>query len=194
MYKSLIGDVLFQTQLLAFDRDLVASARARGCPCGGALHSGDYQRKPRGLCRGLGPEHSRRFSLACAVDGCRKRAMPASFRFLGPKVYVATLVILLTALRLGPTAARLRRLAAETGVDRRTLARWRQWWLKAFQESAFWRAAQALFMPPADPALIPLALLDRFAGSPEARLLSLLRLLSPITGGAAARPASRQPV
>jgi hypothetical protein len=188
MYKSLIGDVHFQTRLLAFDRDLAESARARGCPCGGPLHSGDYQRKPRALCPSLGLEHGRRFSLACAVDGCRKRATPSSFRFLGPKVYVATLVILLTVLQLGPTEGRPRRLAAETGVDRRTLARWRQWWLKAFQESPFWRAAQALFMPPADPALIPLSLLDRFAGSPEERLLSLLRLLPPITGGAAAQP------
>jgi hypothetical protein len=192
MYKSLIGDVLFQTQLLAFDRDIAASARARGCPCGGARHCGDYQRKPRGLCRSLGPEHSRRVSLACAERDCRKRHTPASFRFLGRKVYVATLVILLTALQLGPTAARLRRLAAETGVDRGTLARWRRWWTRTLQESRFWREARAAFMPPADPALVPLSLLDRFDGSPEARLLSLLQFLLPITGGAAG-PDSGQP-
>jgi hypothetical protein len=192
MYRSLIGDIHFQARLLEFDRDLQAQARERRCPCGGALHRGDYQRKPRGLCRDLGPEHSRRFSLACAVDGCRKRSLPASFRFLGPKVYVATLVILLTVLQQGPTAARLQRLAAETGVDRRTLLRWRRWWLETFQESRFWQAARAAFMPPADPGLIPLCLLDRFDGSPEARLLSLLRFLLPITGGGV-QPASGQP-
>jgi hypothetical protein len=123
------------------------------------------------------------------VGGCRKRKPPASFRFLGPKVYVFTLVILLTVLQQGPTEARLRRLAAETGVDRRTLLRWREWWLKSFQESPFWQVARAAFMPPADPALIPLSLLDRFAGSSEERLLALMRLLLPITGGAAAQPA-----
>ena len=126
------------------------------------------------------------------MDGCRKRSLPASFRFLGPKVYVATLVILLTVLQQGPTAARLQRLAAETGVDRRTLLRWRRWWLETFQESRFWQAARAAFMPPADPGLIPLCLLDRFDGSPEARLLSLLRFLLPITGGGV-QPASGQP-
>jgi hypothetical protein len=148
MYRSLIGDIHFQAQLLEFDRDLRAQVRARGCPCGGALHGGDYQRKPRGLSPNLGPEHSRRFSLACAVDGCRKRNLPASFRFLGPKVHVATLVTLLTVLQQGSTPARLRRLAAETGVDRRTLRRWRRWWLETFQESRLWQAARAAFMPP----------------------------------------------
>jgi hypothetical protein len=53
-----------------------------------------------------------------AVDGCRKRATPSSFRFLGPKVYVATLMILLTVLQLGPTEGRPRRLAAETATAR----------------------------------------------------------------------------
>lgn len=188
MYMSLIGDIHFQKQLLEFDRDLAARARARGCPCGGALHSGDYQRKPRGLHRDLDPEHCRRFSFACAVDGCRARNTPSSFRFLGPKVYVATLAVLLAALQHGPSGVRLQRLAAETGVDRRTLRRWREWWLKSFQKSRFWQEAAAAFMPPADPHLIPLSLLDRFVGSPEERLLSLLRLLLPISGGASAQP------
>lgn len=187
MYSPLIGGILFQTQLLAFDSDLAASARAQGCGCGGTIHSGDYQRKPRGLHPGLGPEHARRFSFACAIDGCRKRKTPASFRFLGRKVYLATLVILLAVLQQGPSQRRLQRLAAETGVDRRTLLRWREWWLKAFQASAFWQAARAAIMPPAEAALIPASLLERFAGTPEEQLLSLLRFLAPITGGAARR-------
>jgi hypothetical protein len=38
--------------------------------------------------RQLGPEHNRRYSFCCAVDGCRSRATPPSLRFLGPKVSV----------------------------------------------------------------------------------------------------------
>ena len=185
MYKSVLADASFQKQLLECDRDLAAKARAQGCRCGGALHAGPYQRKPRGVPTGLGEDYSRRFSFSCAVDGCRKRETPSSFRFLGAKVYVSTLVILLTVLQQGPTEARLQRLSAIPGVDRRTLRRWREWWLTRFQESRFWQEAKAMFMPPADPARIPSALLDRFTGSPQERLLALLRLLLPITGGAA---------
>jgi hypothetical protein len=182
-----MADAIFHKQLLAFDRDLAATARAKGCSCRGVLHSGDFNRKPRGAPRGLGDDHARRFSFNCSVRRCRKRNTPSSLRFLGRKVYVATVVILAAALQHGATEARLQHLAAVPGVDRRTLRRWREWWLKAFQESRFWQAAKAAFMPPADAASIPLSVLDRFAGAPEARLLTLLRFLLPITGGASAR-------
>ncbi len=36
--------------LLEADRELAAEARAKGCSCGGKLHSARYRRKPR---RGL---------------------------------------------------------------------------------------------------------------------------------------------
>jgi hypothetical protein len=41
----------------------------------------------------LGREHDQRFSFCCAVDGCRSRATPPSLRFLGPKVYIAAIVV-----------------------------------------------------------------------------------------------------
>jgi hypothetical protein len=45
----------------------------------------------------------------------------------------------------------------------------------------------AAFMPPLDLALVPDALLDRFAGDATAKLISLLRFLGPLTGGAPAQ-------
>ena len=186
MYKSVMADAIFHNQLLEFDRDLAIRARAQGCSCRGALHSGDFQRKPRGVPRGLGDDCARRFCFSCSIRRCRKRTTPSSLRFLGRKVYVSTLVVL-AALQNGATEARLQRLAAVPGVDRRTLRRWRDWWLKAFQKSRFWQAAKAAFMPPADPALIPLSLLSRFTGTPQGRLLALLRFILPITGGASAQ-------
>jgi hypothetical protein len=68
--------------------------------------------------------------------------------------------------------------------------RWRTWWRETFAESAFWRAARAAFMPPVAAGLLPASLLERFAGDDEARLVALLRLLGPITGGAGLAPAS----
>ena len=185
MYASLLADATSHNFLLACDQDLAIQARRRGCRfCRSALHSGDYRRKPRGrLCR-LGPEHDWRFSLCCARHGCRTRKTPPSLRFLGPKVYLAATIILLTLLHEGATAARMRRLTELIRIDRRTIKRWRGWWRDCFTATPFWQAARAAFMPPVDEKRIPAALLERFAGSSaEKRMIALLRFLAPITGG-----------
>ncbi len=189
MYQAVLADARFYEQLLVFDRDLSATARAARCwRCGGVLHSASYDRKPRGCPAGLGEEYAERFSFCCAVDGCRKRTTPPSLRFLGRKVYLATVVTLISAMRHGLTASRLRQLAGVLGIDRRTVARWRIWWLSTFtsEESAFRPIAAAAFMPPVDTTTLPASLLDRFLGGIEQQLISLLRFLGPLTGGASA--------
>ena len=103
--------------------------------------------------------------------------------FLGRKVYLATVVTLVCALQHGARSAR-RRLSDHLGVSRRTVARWREWWLRSFAAGRFWKAASAAFMPPVQPSRLPASLLERFAGSAEERLVALLRFLAPITGGA----------
>jgi hypothetical protein len=173
--------------LLVFDRDIADSARAARCwLCGGALHSASYDRKPRGCPGGLGQEYAERFSFCCAVDGCRKRTTPPSLRFLGRKVYLATVVTLISAMLHGTTPARLMRLSIMPGIDRRTLARWRAWWLSSFTDGPFALVAKATFMPPVEIASLPASLLDRFAGDIAERLTSLLRFVAPLTGGASA--------
>ena len=138
MYQAVLADAKFHEQLLVFDRDLAASARAARCwLCGGALHSASYDRKPRGCPGGLCQEYAERFSFCCAVDGCRKRTTPPSLRFLGRHVYLATVVTLISALMLGTTPSRLARLSVVPGIDRRTLARWRAWWRSTFTDSPF---------------------------------------------------------
>jgi hypothetical protein len=187
VYQAVLADAKFHEQLLAFDRDLAASARAARCwLCDGALHSASYDRKPRGGPAGLAPEYAERFSFCCAVDGCRKRTTPPSLRFLGRRVYLATVVTLISALMLGTTPSRLARLSVVPGLDRRTLARWRAWWRSTFTDSPFAPVAMAALVPPVDIAGLPVALLDRFAGDLQQRLLSLLRFLGPLTGGASA--------
>jgi hypothetical protein len=71
-------------------------------------------------------------------------------------------------------------------LDRRTLARWRAWWLSTFTEGPFVLAAEASFMPPVDTASLPASLLGRFAGDVAERLTALLRFVAPLTGGASA--------
>ncbi len=190
MYQAVLADTKFHEQLLAFDRDLASSARAARCRlCGGALHSGSYARKPRGGPAGLvtgqlGRAYAERFSFCCAVDGCRKRATPPSLRFLGRRVYLATVVTLISALLLGTTPSRLARLSVVPGLDRRTLARWRAWWRSTFTDSPFAPVALAAMVPPIDITALPVSLLERFAGDMREQLIALLRFLGPLTGEA----------
>ena len=184
LYATLLADTRFHDLLLACDRDLADDCRAEGCEaCSGPLHSANYNRKPRGRGCRLDPEHDRRFSFCCAVDGCRGRETPASLRFLGRRVYVAAVVVLIAILQHGATASRLERLSEVVCVDRRTVARWRRWWRDTFTASPFWQTARARFMPPVDQAHIPATLLERFAGDVREQLVALLRFLGPISGG-----------
>lgn len=200
MYQALLADARFHALLLAFDRDLANAARRAGCAlCDGVLHSARYRRKPRGrLCK-LGDEHDWRFSYCCAVDGCRTRATPPSLRFLGRKVYLAAMVVLVAIMRHGITEPRIKQLSEAAGISRRTIARWRRWWHKVFTATPFWQVARAAFMPPVDQDRLPAALLERFSDDgvscsnapggaqlsehSHRQLIALLRFIEPLTGG-----------
>lgn len=182
MCHALLRDANLYDQLLTFDHDLAAEARAGGCGfCGGILHSARYPRKPRGGLDELGPGYATRLSFCCAVNGCRRRTTPPSVRYLGRRVYLGAIVVLVTAMLGGITAARAARLREWLGVSGRTLKRWRVWWREAFVASPFWRGAQGRFMPPVATEALPASLLERFAGDERTRLLHALGFLAPLT-------------
>jgi hypothetical protein len=186
LYADLIGDARLYAFLGACDRELAAEARAGGClVCGGPVHAARYPRKPRGGPADLGTACDTRESFCCARDGCRKRRTPPSLRFLGRKVYLGAVVVLVAAMRHGPTPTRVARLRALVGASPRTLARWRWWWREAFATSAFWRAAAGRFGTPVARERLPASLLERFAGDARAQLVAVLRFLGPITSGSA---------
>jgi hypothetical protein len=181
--QNILADKRFYELLLGFDRQIADAAHEGRCSrCGTKLHCGSFARKPRGVPAGLGPEHRERFSFCCAARECRKRETPGSLRFLGRKVFLGAMVVLITAMQSGLNPARARQLDALVGVSRRTVVRWRDWWCRVFTESPFWRA-QGAFVPPVTTAELPTSLLTRFAGAIEQQLLSLLRFLVPITTG-----------
>lgn len=182
MYQTILNDASFYRVLLKLDEDLAERARQRGCACGGKLHSARYPRKPRGTPEEVQEDYSRRQSFCCAEEGCRKRTTPASFRFLSRRVYVAAVVVLITALRHGATPARVAQLRGIVGVSRRTLERWRQWWLEEFPQSSFWRWASGQFAWPLDEQTLPFSLLESFRKpGAEERTIDLLRLILPLT-------------
>jgi hypothetical protein len=67
------------------------------------------------------------------------------------------------------------------GVTRSTVERWRRWWLSTLVESPFWRIARGFFATPLEEEQLPGALLERFQGDAAAKLIGLLKLLSPLS-------------
>ena len=165
------------------DDELAQKCQAGGClKCEeGKLHRSDYRRKPRG-----GPEEGKeverwRDSFCCDQDGCRKRHTPPSVRFLGRKVYWGVVVVLMAAMQHGVKPARVELLRERLGIDRRTLERWRAWWLRTFVQSQFWKEARARFMPVPCQKTLPWSLCEVFQIDRLDRLLKLLQFLRPMT-------------
>jgi hypothetical protein len=186
LHEKFIHNVRLHKLLVMFDHDLARAARARGCSCGGKLHSAHYPRKPRGVPANVREFYRERLSLCCAEDTCRERTTPPSLRFLGRRVYVGGTMLLVSIMVNGGRRAQLSELSREFGVNRRTLARWREWWCTTFVQTRFWQAEQAAFAPSVDQSRLPASMFERVLGRPLRRLVKLLRFLTPITGRAAA--------
>jgi hypothetical protein len=108
---------------------------------------------------------------------------PPSVRFLGRKVYLGAMVILISAMRQGPTPRRVRELSTLFGADAATIARWQAFWRDHIPQTPFWKVARARLIPVVDVALLPLSLLDAFLRTkdPCQDWGHLLRFLSPLT-------------
>jgi hypothetical protein len=185
MYASILGDASFHAFCLEADRDLAERTRQGRCiHCGAALHRADYLRHPRGLGQRvteLGPEFAVCFSFCCGARGCRRRHQAPSLRFLGRRIYLFAMVLLISAMRQGAsprTAGELKRLF---GVDRRTLARWRTWWQAAFPRADLWRAARGLLRRSISEDGLPRSLLELLAEQASdlrERVMAALKFLS----------------
>jgi hypothetical protein len=183
MYHDLPGAASFWSFLFAIDQDLAETARRNACSCGGRLHCANYLRKPRGTLVQLSEPQCKRLSFCCDRDGCRKRVTPPSVRFLGPKVYLGAVIIVISAMRQGPTPRRVRELSKRFGADRRTIARWQVFWRERFPQTPFWKIALARLVPIVEIVSLPYSLVDAFL-SRNHRCRGwtlLLRFLSPIT-------------
>jgi hypothetical protein len=187
MYHVLFRDASFWDFLFDVDQGLAATAKQKGCSCGGQLHRARYPRKPRGGCRNLPKSYGYRLSFCCDRDGCRKRTTPPSVRFLGRKIYLGAVVVLVAAMRQGPSPRRVRRLSELFDVDERTVVRWRVFWSEHFPQTPYWKANRGRLAPRVDITHLPRALLDAFVHRDDSRedWKRLLEFLSPmtITGG-----------
>jgi len=180
---AVLQDPAFFRFLTRIDEELASATRLRRCPgCGGPLHVADYPRKPRGCPAAVQEEYSRRLSFTCGR--CDARATPPSVRFAGRRVYLAVVLMLVSA----PGSASTRALGDRLRVAAITLKRWRRWWREGFPSTPFWRSVCERFMPPVTISQLPQSLLDRFETSAIAeRLTQALRFIAPLSTRAMVR-------
>jgi hypothetical protein len=167
--------------LTTIDAAIVERAAKEPCrDCGGPLHRGDYPRKPRGgLLAIAGEAFGRRFSLCCGREGCRHRVTPPSVRFLGRRVYVGAVVILVSAVALAVATASA--VTRTTGVPARTTRRWLRWWRGPFTTTAPFVDLSARLVPAPDRCRLPTSLLERLGRNRTSCLAKLMTWLAPIT-------------
>jgi hypothetical protein len=168
--------------LVELDEAVTRRVAAEGCPvCGGPLHRGDYERKPRGaLIAPAGEAFARRFSLCCGREGCRKRALPPSVRFLGRRVYLGAVVILASIVALALRSAV--QIPHQTGVPARTTRRWLGWWQGPFLHTGVFVSICARLIG-VDVGRVPASIVDRLQGTGTQRVRTMLELLAPLTTG-----------
>jgi hypothetical protein len=177
-----LNDSNFYRLLFRIDQSMAIEEQKGGCSCGGVLHSARYPRKPRGIRSVLDASYDYRLSFCCATEGCRRRRTPPSVRFLGRKVYLSVIVVLITALHHGLTEKRRRHLIEVLDIAPQTLSRWRQFWRETFPQSRCWQAERGGFVPPIEVMQLPGALLGRLtAEALSDRVCQLLLLICPVT-------------
>jgi len=141
----------FLYYLYYFDQLIAEDVKSSGCQhCGSPLHNAHYSRKPRGI-----PRHcelvslfSTRFSFCCSQRECRKRHTPASVRFLGRRVYVALIFMLVSSdISTAYQKENIKPSRAEPAkpVSKQTQHRWLSWWGKTFKQSSKWRYLKGFY-------------------------------------------------
>lgn len=184
MCHSFALDASFWLNLSQLDRSIADQIQCQGCPhCAGKLHVANYPRKPRGEHRSLlGANYTQRLSFCCSQ--CRKRTTPPSLRFLGRKVYLGSVIIVLSAGVDALNQQQRNTLLETLQVPLQTLHRWRRWWSEHVPDTPTWKALGGWFSPPIVAKHLPGELLARLQGSTvSVRLQQLLVLIKALTTG-----------
>lgn len=126
MCHAFVSDSRFYQFSFRMDQEIANEVQQNGCAhCGATLHVACYPRKPRGCA--LDESCKIRLSFCCASDGCRRRCTPPSVRFLGRKVYLGAMVVLVMAMQHGLSAKRRQQPSAKIQIladDRRLPRVW----------------------------------------------------------------------
>ena len=169
--------------IYTLDKLVAQECKKKPCPyCGGPLHFANYQRKPRGEPCELPDEYLTRFSLCCAKQGCRRRVMPPSCRFLGRKIYWFPVIICVVSdIQSLPLKSNELKLPKHLQISRNTLGRWSLFFQDEFPKSAQWQSIRGLVSAKVKNDKLPLSLVDHFSKLKKTlgnALFSCLKFLS----------------
>lgn len=183
MLPELLRRVSLFKVLHQIDQDLAEKCRQSGCPhCKGPLHYSPYYRKPRGGPRELPEEYSKRFSLCCSREECRKRTLPPSCLFLGRKVYwKAVILVNMTLHQRRPDGISANQLMRMFSICRKTIIRWLGYFHNVFPRSSGWQCVRGQVQAAVSDQGLPGNLLCYFiirASSPFTGLVNYLRFLA----------------
>jgi hypothetical protein len=108
--------------------------------------------------------------------------LPPSVLFWGRRVYWASVLLVVTALRQGRDQGyTVEKLKALCGVTRPTLTRWLSYFRQIFPCSQSWRRLSGRLMPPVSEDELPGGIIERFVqawGDPERGLMDCLRAIA----------------
>ncbi len=157
--------------------------RQKQCPhCQGPLYYANYFRKPRGEPEGLPEEYFLQFSLCCGKEGCRKRLIPPTCRFLGRKVYwYAAILTIVSDWQNKIQNMTISELAGKIGISRNTLKRWIYFFKNTFPVSFQWRKIRGRVSTIVKNAHLPGSLINFYLqqqSNIEKALISCLNFLS----------------
>ena len=125
------------------------------------------------------PRQCARVFVATNADGEQLQSRCA---FSGDGSILGSLWFLLSGMQSGVTDTLINELQLHLGAARRTLQRWRHWWLEIFVATPFWNLGRGRFMPPIEHAALPNSLLERFSGmDAHSQLVRCLQFLAPLS-------------
>ncbi len=167
--------------------DLATAERYREmkCPhCKGPLYYANYLRKPRGEPEGLSEEYFLQFSLCCGKEGCRRRLIPPTCRFLGKNIYwYAVIITIVSDWQHATDSMPISRLAEKVGISRNTLKRWINLFKEIFPESHSWKKIRGRVSPAIKNDTLPGSLLNFYRNQFPSIEKALIRCLSFLSQG-----------
>lgn len=157
--------------------------RQKRCPyCQGPLHYANYPRKPRGEPDGVPEEYFLQFSLCCGKEGCRRRLIPPTCRFLGRKVYwYAAILTIVSDWQNKIQNMTISKLARKMGISRNTLKRWIHFFKNTFPVSVQWKKIRGCVSAIVKNDRLPGSLINSYLkqqSNIEKALISCLKFLS----------------
>ena len=161
------------------DEDLAQESRQKSCPhCQARLDQANYARKPRGETESLPQECMLRFSNCCSREGCRRRVLPPSVKFLGRKIYWACINLVAICLRQWrPRGWTARKVMMTLGIPEKTLSRWARYWREVFPATRQWQHLRGRVPVEVRDSDLPRALVASFLRQDATEQESLLRCL-----------------